>query len=119
MSIHLNKKLCQGCRACLSICPGYLLSLGPDQRVQIEEPERCWGCAACLKRCPHQALGLYLPPALGGRGILLTVVAEKTSHADPESTQSPTTSGYRLRWRAQSGSFVREIVTEPGHSQGY
>ena len=84
--------------------------------ARIAEPERCWGCGACLKACPHRALGLKLPTALGGRGLVLTVMAE-----DPDGRQ-PAVGGRtaRLRWQVRGpDGFFREIVTEPERKDGY
>ncbi|MDR1677013.1 MAG: ferredoxin family protein [Deltaproteobacteria bacterium] len=119
MSIHLSKKLCRGCGVCLEVCPGDLLTLGPDDLVQIEEPERCWGCAACLKSCPHQAIGLYLHPALGGQGLIMTVTREKIPSDQQSLAQDSQPSLYRLRWRVTGHDFVREFLTEPGQTRGY
>jgi NAD-dependent dihydropyrimidine dehydrogenase PreA subunit len=118
MPITVDKALCRGCRDCLAICPGDLLSLGEDRLARLEEPERCWGCGACLKACSRRALALSLHPALGGRGLRLTVLGED-AQGRPLAAVASGPRPIRLRWRVKGASFADELVTEPGQTNGY
>ncbi len=75
MSVHINNKSCNLCGICIDICPGNLL-LQKEDEVLIRAPEECWDCAACVKECPTQAIELYLPSEIGGRGATLRAKKE-------------------------------------------
>lgn len=47
------------------------MKIGKDNKCTIIEVRDCWDCAACLKACPRQAISMYLPASIGGRGALL------------------------------------------------
>jgi 4Fe-4S ferredoxin len=52
-SIGIDRKLCpEGCHSCLDVCPVNALSLGEDQRIQINDMQ-CIYCGACLNVCPN------------------------------------------------------------------
>jgi len=77
MSIRIDKERCNGCGSaqealCERICPGNLLFKGEDGKAAIRDGRDCWDCAACIKECPRQALQMYLPAQIGGRGSTLT-----------------------------------------------
>ncbi|MFW6007111.1 MAG: 4Fe-4S dicluster domain-containing protein [Halanaerobiales bacterium] len=76
MSIKINKELCHGCPhrkegRCERICPGNLISR-KNGKAEIEHPQDCWDCAACIKSCPANAISLYLPEEIGGKGAELS-----------------------------------------------
>lgn len=76
MSIKVDETLCNGCRGakeplCVRICPGNLLKTGLTGKAGIRDARDCWDCAACVKACPQQAIALYLPAQIGGRGAHL------------------------------------------------
>lgn len=76
MSIRVDKKMCNGCGGakeplCARICPGNLLRTGSAGKAEIRDPRDCWDCAACVKTCPQQAIALFLPAQIGGRGATL------------------------------------------------
>ncbi|MDR2354479.1 MAG: ferredoxin family protein [Deltaproteobacteria bacterium] len=73
MSLEIDPLKCNGCGHCVNICPGGLLLLNSEKKVQILFPYDCWGCTACLKACKKSALSLRLPAELGGHGGSLTV----------------------------------------------
>jgi adenylylsulfate reductase subunit B len=76
MTVKINKKLCNGCgkgkeSCCVKICPGNLLYKTEDNKAEIRNKADCWDCAACVKKCPRQAIEMYLPVEIGGRGSTL------------------------------------------------
>ncbi|SJZ53259.1 indolepyruvate ferredoxin oxidoreductase subunit alpha [Selenihalanaerobacter shriftii] len=70
MSVCIDNQACSLCSKCINVCPGDLL-LEKDGKVLIRASEECWDCAACVKECPSQAIELYLPTVIGGRGATL------------------------------------------------
>jgi adenylylsulfate reductase subunit B len=100
MSVVILTDLCVSCGGCAGVCPGSLIEVEDGLPARILYPEDCWGCASCLKACPEGAVRLYLPPALGGKGGLLSCVRE----------------GGRLIWRLDSPG--REPLDFPGDSEG-
>lgn len=75
MSVLINHQACNLCEKCIDICPGNLL-VKRKGKVSIREPGECWDCAACVKECPSQAVKLYLPAEIGGRGATLQAKQE-------------------------------------------
>ncbi|MGM0471677.1 MAG: 4Fe-4S dicluster domain-containing protein [Bacillota bacterium] len=78
MSVKINQAICNGCpdceeSRCVKVCPGNLLYRTADNETAIRDRADCWGCAACVKECPRQAISMYLPVEIGGRGSTLTV----------------------------------------------
>ncbi|MTI61790.1 MAG: adenylylsulfate reductase [Firmicutes bacterium] len=72
MTIKINCDLCNGCPGrkegrCERICPGNLLERKNNKAV-IEHKSDCWDCAACVKACPLNAIQIYLPDEIGGKG---------------------------------------------------
>ncbi|PTW00116.1 dissimilatory adenylylsulfate reductase beta subunit [Halanaerobium saccharolyticum] len=77
MAVKIDKNICDGCPdynqgRCERICPGSLISK-QGKKAKIIRPEECWDCAACVKACPRNAISLYLPEEVGGRGTELKV----------------------------------------------
>lgn len=76
MTIRINCSLCNGCGnskepLCVRVCPGDLLYKNSQNKCEIRDARDCWDCAACVKECPRQAIEMYLPVHLGGRGATL------------------------------------------------
>lgn len=76
MAIDIDKQICNGCgqcevSKCMEVCPGNLLYKNKNNKAEIRDKADCWDCAACVKACPQQAIKLYLPPEIGGRGSKL------------------------------------------------
>ncbi|TDX50984.1 4Fe-4S dicluster domain-containing protein [Orenia marismortui] len=76
MSVKINKSLCNGCgnskeSRCMRVCPGNLIYKNKDNQAEIRDKRECWDCAACVKECPRQAIEMYLPVEIGGRGSTL------------------------------------------------
>ncbi|MCK8826142.1 adenylylsulfate reductase [Natroniella acetigena] len=82
MAVKINHKLCNGCgqrekSLCVRVCPGNLLYKNEDNKAEIREKRDCWDCAACVKECLQQAIELYLPAEIGGRGSTLQAEQKK------------------------------------------
>ncbi len=80
MAVRINSTLCNGCgkmkeARCVAVCPGDLLYKGANGKCSIRDPNDCWDCAACIKECPRQAIEMFLPIQIGGRGSTLTARA--------------------------------------------
>ncbi|GAB6099984.1 ferredoxin family protein [Halanaerocella petrolearia] len=76
MAVKINKELCNGCgkckeSRCMRICPGNLLYKTENNKAKIRDERECWDCGACVKECPNQAIEMYLPAEVGGRGSTL------------------------------------------------
>jgi NAD-dependent dihydropyrimidine dehydrogenase PreA subunit len=67
--ITLDRARCNGCRACLDVCPvGVWDDLGPDKKIEFRDRDACFGCSACVRQCPEKALALAAAEAPGGAG---------------------------------------------------
>ncbi|WP_372713815.1 ferredoxin family protein [Ilyobacter sp.] len=77
MAIKIDAKRCIGCRLCVDVCPGNLISVDKKCKAEIYDPRECWDCTACMKECPVQAIEMYLFPETGGSGSTLFVKEEK------------------------------------------
>jgi len=76
MTVRIDRTLCNGCGKareprCAAVCPVDLLYRDSSNRCAIRDLRDCWDCAACIKECPRQAIEMYLPVQLGGRGSTL------------------------------------------------
>jgi len=62
MPAVISNERCNGCRACLEICPGDLLAFDKKtKKACIPEPGDCWECFSCVKACPRTAIEIVLP----------------------------------------------------------
>ena len=55
---------CVGCRKCVRVCPGGILSLNQEKQVQIANFKKfgwngCWKCEHCLAVCPMGAISIF------------------------------------------------------------
>ena len=65
MTVHIDRKLCNGCPGkqegcCEDVCPGDLFYRDGSSAC-LREPADCWDCFACVKACPRAALSVELP----------------------------------------------------------
>ena len=55
MPVVVNKDLCLGCGACVSVCPVEALSLDADGHAESNK-DVCIYCGTCVDTCPVQAI---------------------------------------------------------------
>jgi adenylylsulfate reductase subunit B len=72
MGAWVDQERCDGCGACMKICPGDLLHLNDDKKAENRYPNECWHCMACSKACSKQAVVVNLPFTIANRGARLT-----------------------------------------------
>ena len=75
--IKIDEKTCMGCKKCVEICPGNLLTI-KSSCAAIRYVRECWGCCACVKICPVNAICYQLSADLGGTGAKLFAHDSKT-----------------------------------------
>ena len=73
MSIAIDENKCTGCGRCIEICPGGIIKKNPDHKAFLKRPQDCWSCGSCMKVCSAEAVFMYLPVELGGRGGRMTL----------------------------------------------
>jgi len=62
MEIHIDKRLCKGCKLCLSNCPKDVFGMSSDVNQKgynyavAEHADACIGCKKCEKYCPDFAI---------------------------------------------------------------
>ena len=57
----IEPESCNGCEACVAVCPMDALSLEDDKAVLNDS--RCIGCGLCISECPLEAIRLERRPA--------------------------------------------------------
>ncbi|MFV0380217.1 MAG: 4Fe-4S binding protein [Anaerorhabdus sp.] len=55
MPVTVDKDLCIGCTACVSVCPTGALSMDSNDKAECE-PSACIDCGACVGACPVSAI---------------------------------------------------------------
>lgn len=84
MPIIVNEEICTGCEGlkepkCVMICPGNLIALNEENKIQIKDSEKCWYCMACVKACPNNALKARLPYEIARYKAELTAKISKNA----------------------------------------
>ncbi len=54
----VHEDRCDGCGACLALCPKNAIVMNDDNKAQVVEA-LCVGCGACISSCPQEALDLH------------------------------------------------------------
>lgn len=59
MAVKVNKELCIGCGACVSLCPD-VFRIGSDGKSEAYNPKGCkkCDCKAAAENCPVHAISL-------------------------------------------------------------
>ncbi len=55
-TLAIDPALCNGCGACLEVCPHAVLALGGDRKAMVSDRAACMECGACARNCPSQAI---------------------------------------------------------------
>ncbi len=75
---------CEGCGACIDICPSDIMRFRPgdpaDKKAFNCEPNYCWECCSCVKSCRPQAIGVRGYADFAPLGHRLSVVRDKESN---------------------------------------
>lgn len=82
MTVRIDQSLCNGCGQakepkCMMVCPGDLFIRDGRGKSSLRDAGDCWDCSACIKECPKQAIEMYLPVQIGGRGSTLKAQTKK------------------------------------------
>jgi polyferredoxin len=56
LRLKKDDEACNGCRACVAVCPGGANPDGPSERAETWKPAECLYCFNCEAACPKQAL---------------------------------------------------------------
>lgn len=102
MTIRIDRTKCSGCPGktepgCAAVCPGDLLFRDAENKCAIREQKDCWDCAACVKECPRQAIEMFLPIQIGGRGSTLKAKTLKD----------------KIIWKITKPDRVEEVIAVP------
>lgn len=101
----IDKKLCSGCTACMSICPKQCISMQEDEEGFLYpkvDAEKCIQCSKCVKVCPYAS-------------------SEFTNKSEEEELALCYAAYYNneeIRYKSSSGgmfrAFADQIITEGG-----
>ena len=61
VTIDVNSKLCNGCKACIEACPKKVMSM-KGKVAFLETPVDCTACKSCLEACTKDAITLEMDP---------------------------------------------------------
>lgn len=56
MKVTVDKELCIGCAACVSVCPQGVFELDKQGKANVINQEACINCQACEETCPVGAI---------------------------------------------------------------
>lgn len=57
MPPSISAKLCDGCGACIEVCPAVVLTM-EGEKVAVVNADACTECRACEASCPTGAITL-------------------------------------------------------------
>jgi ferredoxin len=55
MAVIVNKIKCNGCGACVDVCPANAIQIEQKKAIVSDE---CVECGACVNECPNEATSL-------------------------------------------------------------
>ena len=53
--VTVNKDKCEGCGACISICPMDVFEMVDDE-IEVVDVSSCKECESCVEVCPLEAI---------------------------------------------------------------
>ncbi len=56
VTIRIDHELCNGCGACVEVCPQGVYELNDDDLAEARNVGDCVSCAACQGECPVDAI---------------------------------------------------------------
>jgi ferredoxin len=103
--ISVNSKICNGCGACVEVCPTNALSL--HHNLAFIDQDLCQGCIVCVDACPQGAI-------LVEESILVKQDVDDLIPANNTQIAAMPNQSYSLSWRDVLVSTLvwtgREIV---------
>ena len=79
VTLKLDRERCNGCGACLDVCPHAVLAAGVDARaVRVRDRDACMECGACARNCPLKAIEVR-----AGVGCATALINAKLSGGAP------------------------------------
>ena len=55
MAVVVNRATCDGCGACVEICPANAVKI---EQKKADINDECVECGACVNNCPNEAISL-------------------------------------------------------------
>lgn len=56
MSAVVDQNTCNGCKACVDVCPVEAITMQNEKA--IVDAEKCTDCEACVSECPVEAISM-------------------------------------------------------------
>jgi nitroreductase/ferredoxin len=107
---RIDAEACQGCGACVALCPSGVLALSGG-RLEAR-PTGCIGCGHCEAVCPAGAVTLPLPPSGDDWAASFSTIAP-TGKVLPPGALSPAMLVDLLRSRRSCRRYTAEAVPGP------
>jgi NAD-dependent dihydropyrimidine dehydrogenase PreA subunit len=110
--VHIDRKRCTGCGACVEVCPTRAIQLVEDEMgryVQLDQT-LCRECQVCIEVCPEEAISVETEPAIEGELVLAEpeTIQVKTGLPEPQPARPALRA---LAWLGPALAYVgREIV---------
>ena len=54
---RIDVEKCDGCGACVEVCPSEAISIRSDGKAEVNE-EECVECESCVDECPKDAISM-------------------------------------------------------------
>jgi ferredoxin len=56
MAAKINQEVCEGCGACVDVCPENAITMVDDKAVV--DAAKCTECGLCVDACPMEAIAI-------------------------------------------------------------